>query len=82
MKGPRLPRWLYPGMHLKRWLLLLFFGITVLALGAAILVIDWYRGLPSDSFIFVLTGAGLDRPIRAVVVAIGGVLLTAVGSGA
>ena len=23
MKGLRLPRWLYPGMHLKRWLLLL-----------------------------------------------------------
>ena len=22
MKGPRLPRWLYPGMHLKRWLVL------------------------------------------------------------
>ena len=30
MRPPRLPRWLYPGMHLKRWLLLLFFGITVL----------------------------------------------------
>jgi uncharacterized cofD-like protein len=66
-------------MHLKRWLLLLFFGITVLGLGAAILLIDWYRGLPEDSFIFVLTGAGLDRPIRAVLVAIGGVALTAVG---
>jgi uncharacterized cofD-like protein len=79
MKGPRLPRWLYPGMHLKRWLLLLFFGITVLGLGAAILLIDWYRGLPSDSFIFVLTGAGLDRPIRAIVVALGGILLTSVG---
>ena len=79
MKGPRIPRWLYPGMHLKRWLVLLFFGITVLALGAAILLIDWYRGLPDDSFIFVLTGAGLDRPIRAVMVAIGGVALTAIG---
>jgi uncharacterized cofD-like protein len=79
MKGPRLPRWLYPGMHLKRWLLLLFFGITVLGLGAAILLIDWYRALPSDSFILVLTGAGLDRPIRAVLVAVGGVALTAVG---
>ncbi len=79
MKGPRIPRWLYPGMHLKRWLVLLFFGITVLGLGAAILLIDWYRGLPDDSFIFVLTGAGLDRPIRAVIVAIGGVALTAIG---
>lgn len=79
MKRPRIPRWLYPGMHLKRWLVLLFFGITVLGLGAAILLIDWYRGLPDDSFIFVLTGAGLDRPIRAVMVAIGGVALTAIG---
>ena len=25
MKRPRLPRWLYPGMHLKRWLLLVFY---------------------------------------------------------
>jgi uncharacterized cofD-like protein len=79
MKGPRLPRWLYPGMHLKRWLLVLFFGITVLGLGAAILLVQWYRGLPDDSFIIVLTGAGLDRPIRAVLVALGGILLTSVG---
>ncbi len=79
MKGPRIPRWLYPGMHLKRWLVLLFLGITVLGLGAAILLVDWYRRLPPDSFIFVLTGAGLDRPIRAVGVVLGGVALTAIG---
>jgi len=79
MKRPRVPRWLYPGMHLKRWLVLLFFGITVLGLGAAILLVDWYRGLPRDSFIFVLTGAGLDRPARAVAVAVVGVLLTSIG---
>jgi uncharacterized cofD-like protein len=79
MKGPRIPRWLYPGMHLKRWLVLLFLGITVLGLGAAILLVDWYRRLPPESFIFVLTGAGLDRPIRAVIVALGGVALTALG---
>ena len=41
-----IPRWLYPGMHLKRWLLLLFVGITVLGLGAAILLVDVYRRLP------------------------------------
>ena len=79
MKGPRLPRWLYPGMHLKRWLLVLFFGITVLGLGAAIMLVEFYRGLPDDSFIVTLTGAGLDRPVRAALVALGGILLTAVG---
>ena len=75
----RLPRWLYPGMHLKRWLLLLFAGITILALGTAILLIDFYRRLPEDSFIFVVSGAGLDRPIRAGIVVAAGVLLAAIG---
>jgi uncharacterized cofD-like protein len=79
MKGPRIPRWLYPGMHLKRWLVLLFFGITVLSLGAAVFVVDWYRHLPDKSFVFVLTGAGLDRPIRAALVAVIGVVLTTLG---
>ena len=79
MKGPRIPRWLYPGMHLKRWLVLLSLGITILGLGAAILLIDFYRGLPDDSIIFWLTGAGIDRPIRAILVAAGGLLLVGFG---
>jgi uncharacterized cofD-like protein len=79
MRRTRLPRWLYPGMHLKRWLLLVFVGITILALGTAIFLVDVYRNLPEDSPIFLLTGAGLDRPIRAALVAAGGILLTVVG---
>jgi uncharacterized cofD-like protein len=74
-----IPRWLLPGMHLKRWLLLLFVGITVLSLGAAILLVDLYRRLPEDSFVFVITGASLDRPIRALLVATGGLLITGIG---
>jgi len=79
MKGPRIPRWLYPGMHLKRWLVLLFLGITVLGLGAAIFLVDFYRRLPDDSFIFFFTGAGLDRPIRAALVGLAGLLVTGIG---
>jgi uncharacterized cofD-like protein len=79
MKRPRIPRWLYPGMHLKRWLLLLFFGITVLGLGAAIMLVEFYRGLPDDSLIVTLTGGSLDRPMRAALVALGGIALTSVG---
>jgi uncharacterized cofD-like protein len=79
MKRPRLPRWLYPGMHLKRWLLLVFLGITVLGLGAAIFLVDLYRHLPPDSIIFALTGAGLDRPIRAALIVVLGLLVTALG---
>jgi len=66
-------------MHLKRWLLVLLFRITVLGLGAAIMIVEFYRGLPDDSFIVTLTGAGLDRPVRAVLVGLGGILLTSVG---
>jgi uncharacterized cofD-like protein len=75
----RLPRWLYPGMHLKRWLLLMVLGVTLLGLGAAVLIVVGYRTLPKDSFIFALTGAGLDRTIRGVVIAVVGLGLIGVG---
>ncbi len=77
----RIPRWLYPGMHMKRWLLLLFIGITVLGLGAAIFLVDLYRTYELDDieWILTLTGGGLDRTIRALVVASVGVGITLVG---
>ena len=80
MKRRRLPAWLYPGMHLKRWLLLVFLGITILGLGAAILLVDLYRRYADDiPVIFWLTGAGLDRQVRAIIVALGGVAITIIG---
>ena len=79
MRRITIPRWLYPGMRLKRWLLLVFLGITMLALGAAILLVVVYRSLPEDSFIFTLTGAGLDRTVRGVVFAAIGLGITGIG---
>jgi len=81
MKAIRLPRWLYPGMHIKRWLLLAFVGITILGLGAAIFLVDLYRRFGADNIpiVFWLTGAGLERQVRAVVVGIVGLLLTGIG---
>ena len=72
MRGIRLPRWMYPGMHIKRWLLLAFVGITILGLGAAIFLVDLYRRFGADNIpiVFWLTGAGIERPIRAVIVGI------------
>jgi uncharacterized cofD-like protein len=81
MRGIRLPRWLYPGMHIKRWLLLAFVGITILGLGAAIFLVDLYRRFGADNIpiVFWLTGAGIERPIRAVIVGIAGLLVTGFG---
>jgi uncharacterized cofD-like protein len=81
MRRPRIPRWLYPGMHLKRWLLLAFVGITILGLGAAIFLVDLYRRANLDNvpIVFWLTGAGLDRPIRAVIVTAVGLVVLGIG---
>jgi uncharacterized cofD-like protein len=75
----RIPRWLYPGMHLKRWLLLVFVGITMLGLGTAILLVVVYRRQPLDSFVYTLTGAGLDRTVRGLVVVAIGLGITGLG---
>ncbi|MGH2427299.1 MAG: gluconeogenesis factor YvcK family protein [Candidatus Limnocylindria bacterium] len=81
MRGPRLPRWLYPGMHIKRWLFLVLLGIAILGLGAAIYLRDLYRATDADEIpiIFWATGAWLDPQVRAWLVGSAGVLLTAIG---
>ena len=81
MKGPRLPRWMYPGMHIKRWLFVLLVGIAILGLGAAIFIRDLYRdnAVAEVPIVHFLTGAWLDPRVRAAVVAALGLALTAVG---
>lgn len=81
MRLGHLPRWLYPGMHLKRWLVLLFVGIAILGLGAAIFIRDLYRSTDADeiAIVYWLTGAWLEPQIRAAVVAALGLVLTVIG---
>jgi uncharacterized cofD-like protein len=81
MSRLRLPRWLYPGMHLKRWLVLVFVGIAILGLGAAIFIRDLYRSTDADeiAIVYWLTGAWLDPQIRAALVGVLGLGLTGVG---
>ncbi|MGH2489768.1 MAG: hypothetical protein ACRDFR_09165, partial [Candidatus Limnocylindria bacterium] len=80
MRRPRLPRWLYPGMHIKRWMGATLLGLTILALGAAIMLIEFYRQLIVEfPNLAQLLGAELDRPIRAAIVLTIGVLLTGFG---
>ena len=77
----RLPRWLYPGMHLKRWLVLLFAGVAILGLGAAIFLRDMYRTTNADeiTLIYWLTGAWLEPQVRAALVAALGLIFTGIG---
>ena len=81
MSRIRLPRWLYPGMHLKRWLLLVFAGIVVLGLGGAIFLLNVYRAGELDEvpFFYVITGAWLERPVRAATLGAIGLTLTGIG---
>jgi len=78
---PRIPRWLYPGMHLKRWLVLLFLGIAILGLGAAIFLRDLYRTTAADEIpiVYWLTGAWMEPTVRAALVAALGVVLAGIG---
>ena len=35
-------KWLYPGMHIKRWLVLLLLGVAIMGLGIAYLLREVY----------------------------------------
>ena len=66
-----LPRWLRPGLGIRRWFALVMFGITLLGLGFAVILIDVYRTDSTNPiFILILSYASLrfiPRIWRAVV---------------
>jgi uncharacterized cofD-like protein len=69
-------RWLLPGMHVKRWLLLLAFGVAVLSLGLYVLMRELY---PLPRFFYYFTLQFIPRGLR--VALLGGAGLVAVGLG-
>ncbi len=69
-------KWLYPGLHLKRWLLALGVGITITSLGVAYLITHMYREVPFPEYVGTLTLQFIDRPIRgALFIAIGSIFI-------
>jgi len=76
-----MPRWMYPGMHLKRWLALLLLGVVIVGLGAAIFLRDLYRATDADTIpvVYWVTGAWLEPQVRATLVALLGLTLTGIG---
>lgn len=61
-------KWLYPGMHVKRWLLLLLVGMTLGALGVALLLHSLYvAGFRFPPWVYYLTLQFWSRPVRALI---------------
>lgn len=75
-------QWFRPGLGYKRWLILVFIGITSLALGLALVVLDVYRNAPNTWWLPVVSALSLrflDRPIRVVIFGGVGVILVMLG---
>lgn len=71
-KGLR--QWLQPGLGVKRWMLLLTVGITMIGLGLAIFLLDIYRANPGSPWMALVSMAALPRWLR-------GLLFLAAGIG-
>jgi uncharacterized cofD-like protein len=81
--GHRLRRWLTPGIGVKRWLLVMFGGLVLLALGAAHAIRQATRDLEpggaGQAILDVVTLQFLPLPLRGLVLAVAGLALVGVG---
>jgi uncharacterized cofD-like protein len=63
-------RWLIPGLGVKRWMLLILAGITLLGVGLAVLVLEIYRTAPETWWLPILSTISLrafSRPLRVLI---------------
>jgi len=75
-------RWLTPGLGVKRWLVVILMGTTLLGIGFAVLVLDVYRTAPETWWLPILSFLSLrflDRTLRAVIFGGLGLLLVLLG---
>jgi uncharacterized cofD-like protein len=63
-------RWLIPGLGVKRWLLLILIGTTLIGVGLGVVILEIYRTAPNTWWLPVLSTASLRflaRPVRALI---------------
>ena len=75
-------RWLTPGIGVKRWVVVILGGTTLLGIGFAILVLDVYRTAPETWWLPLLSTLSLrflDRTLRAIIFGIIGIGIVSVG---
>jgi uncharacterized cofD-like protein len=77
-----LRRWLLPGIGIKRWLLVVFTGLLLLALGTAHVVrqLTLVPGSWLEGVIDLVTLQPLPYPLRGLIVGLAGAALVAIGS--
>lgn len=66
----KLTAWLIPGIGVKRWLVLILAGTTLLGVGLGIIILEVYRTAPDTWWLPILSTASLRflaRPLRALV---------------
>lgn len=82
-RAARLRRWLKPGSGIKRWLLVMLLGLTILATAGALLIRIAFRDVPADSapgMLFEIVSLNfLPDPLRPLAVVALGVATFAVG---
>ncbi len=57
-------KWLYPGMHIKRWLVLLLFGICLMGLGIAYILREAYLSYTLPGIFYYITLQFIPRWLR------------------
>ena len=73
---PKQLGWLVPGLGVKRWFIPIILGITLIAVGLAILFLDIYRNAPDTWWLPVISAASLrvfSRPVRVLLFGLIGV---------
>ena len=72
--------WLMPGMHVKRWLLLLFVGLLLMSLGASYVLREIYVTYTFPGYFYYLSLQFLPRYVRGALFLVGsvGIVLVAI----
>ena len=74
--------WLIPGLGVKRWIIVILLGTTLLGVGLAVFVLEVYRTTPETWWLPLLSAASLrflDRPLRVLIFGGLGLALMTIG---
>lgn len=67
IRDPSFIKWFYFGMHIKRWLLLLLFGVAIMGLGFGYFLREVYVSYTFPSFVYYLTLQFVPRFARGAI---------------